>query len=209
MKGYLFVDGSNLYAGQYMLFGPKKYLDFCKFVKSVEDSLKIKFDKIYFYTSFSPRPKVLTAIIKAYLTNESYFYKSVRSTKNVTFFKGYRSPTSNKEKEVDVKMAVDIVNMAHLDKYKNVFVMSGDADFLHALKIAEGLGKWITILALENRIPYRFSYLYKTYIFKTNKKFKVEIKKPQKIEVVDLGNGVVGSIKKSPRYKYRGRVNVF
>lgn len=209
MKGFLFVDGSNLYAGQYMLYGPNNFLDFRGFIKEVEINLEVKFEKIYFYTSFSPRPKVLTAKIKAYLTNESYFYKSVRLTKNVTFFKGYRSPTSNKEKEVDVKMAVDIVNMAHLDKYKNVFVMSGDADFLHALKIAEGLGKWITILALENRIPYRFSYLYKTYIFKTNKKFKVEIKKPQKIEVVDLGNGVVGSIKKSPRYKYRGRVNVF
>ncbi len=33
MCSYLFVDGSNLYAGQYELFGPKKYLDFSKYIK--------------------------------------------------------------------------------------------------------------------------------------------------------------------------------
>lgn len=31
MSNYLFVDGSNLYAGQYKLFGPDKYLDFGTF----------------------------------------------------------------------------------------------------------------------------------------------------------------------------------
>ena len=28
IKTYLFIDGSNLYAGQYDLFGPENYLDF-------------------------------------------------------------------------------------------------------------------------------------------------------------------------------------
>jgi prepilin-type processing-associated H-X9-DG protein len=45
MSNYLFVDGSNLYAGQYKLFGPDKYLDFGKFVKCVEKKLKIDFNK--------------------------------------------------------------------------------------------------------------------------------------------------------------------
>ena len=43
-KIFLFVDGSNLYAGQYELFGPKKYLDFGKLIDQVEDKLKIKFE---------------------------------------------------------------------------------------------------------------------------------------------------------------------
>mgnify|MGYP001563103603 CR=1 FL=1 len=59
-KNYLFVDGSNLYAGQYELFGPDKYLDFPEFVKHLEKRLKSTFDKIYFYTSFSPRPNYPT-----------------------------------------------------------------------------------------------------------------------------------------------------
>ena len=39
----LFIDGTNLYAAQYALFGPDKYLDFPKFIKSVENKFKIKF----------------------------------------------------------------------------------------------------------------------------------------------------------------------
>lgn len=194
MATYLFVDGSNLYAGQYELFGPKKYLDFSKYINRVENSLKIKFDKIYFYASYSPRPKLINNNIKRYLINEYNFYKRARLGKNVIFFKGYRSPTSGKEKEVDVKIAVDIVNMAHLNKYKNLYLMSGDADFLHALKVAESLGKWITILAIENRIPFRYSYLYKTYVFKLTEKSKIKIKKPQKIEIMELENNVIGSV---------------
>lgn len=194
MKNFLFVDGSNLYAGQYNLLGSKKYLDFSKFIICVEENLKIKFDKVYFYASYSPRPKLINANIKAYLTNESYFYKSAKLVENLIFFKGYRSPTSGKEKEVDVKIAVDIVNMAHLNKYKNLYLISGDADFLHALKVAETLGKWITILSLENRIPFRYSYLYKTYVFKLEEKSEINIKKSQKIEIIQVKDDVVETI---------------
>jgi hypothetical protein len=70
MSSYLFVDGSNLYAGQYELFGPKKYLDFSKYIKSVENSLKIKFEKIYFYASYSPRPGRITKTTENFLKNE-------------------------------------------------------------------------------------------------------------------------------------------
>ncbi len=47
------------------------------------------------------------------MKNEGLFYKSVRKMMNVKFFLGYRSKTSKKEKEVDVKLAVDVVNFAH------------------------------------------------------------------------------------------------
>lgn len=190
MSSYLFVDGSNLYAGQYELFGPKKYLDFFKYINSIENSLNIKFEKIYFYASYSPRPKLINNKIKKYLINEYNFYKRVKSIKNLIFFKGYRSPTGGKEKEVNVKIAVDIVNMAHLNKYTNLYLMSGDADFLHALKVAESLRKWITIVALENRIPFRYSYLYKTYVFKFKEKLKIKIKKSQKIKIIKLENKI-------------------
>lgn len=190
MSSYLFVDGSNLYAGQYELFGSKKYLDFSKYINSIENSLNNKFEKIYFYASYSPRPKLINNKIKKYLINEYNFYKRVKSIKNLIFFKGYRSPTSGKEKEVDVKIAVDIVNMAHLNKYTNLYLMLGDADFLHALKVAESLRKWITIVALENRIPFRYSYLYKTYVFKFKEKLKIKIKKSQKIKIIKLENKI-------------------
>ena len=46
-ENYLFVDGTNLYAGQYELFGYGKYLDFSILVGELEKKIKLNFDKIY------------------------------------------------------------------------------------------------------------------------------------------------------------------
>ena len=117
MKTHLFIDGTNLYAPQYKHFGPKKYLYFPIFINEIEKKLKVKFDRINFYASYSPQPKNPTQKEKLYLKNEALFYRSVKQTKNTVFFTGYRSKTSGKEKEVDVKLAVDIVDFAHRNKY--------------------------------------------------------------------------------------------
>lgn len=184
---FLFIDGSNLYAGQFELFGHSRYLSFPNFIDQIERKLKVKFSQIYFYASYSPKPKKLTRKAKQYLKNEALFYRSVRATKRVVFFKGYRSKTSGKEKEVDVKLAVDIVDFAHRGQYDSIYFFSGDADFMHALKIAERLSKRIHILALENRIPYRFSFIYKTHAFLFfSTKLKEKVLPVQKIKVVRL-----------------------
>ena len=185
MKTYLFVDGTNLYAAQYELFGPKRFLDFSKFIGKIEQRLKIKFNKIYFYASYSPKSKSPTKKEKLYLKNEALFYRSVKKTKNIIFFKGYRSKTSGKEKEVDVKLAIDIVDLAHRDKYQRLFLLSGDADFMHALVCATKLSKQIAILALENRIPNRFAYTYKTFVFAVSNG-ELRIHPKQKIRVIKI-----------------------
>lgn len=185
MKTFLFIDGTNLYAGQYELFGPKRYLDFPKLIQSIQKRLKVKFDKIYFYASYSPKPRRLTKNIKQYLKNEGLFYRSVRNTPKVNFFRGYRSPTSGKEKEVDVKLAVEIVHFAHLNQFNNLYLLSGDADFMHALKIAESLKKQIEIIALENRIPNRFSYIYRTNVL-TFSKHTLKTLPSQKIKIISV-----------------------
>lgn len=190
---YFFIDGSNLYAAQYDLFGPKKYLDFSLFIKQIEKTLSVSFQKIYFYASYSPKPKYVTQKEKDYLKNEALFYKTVKQAKNVIFFKGYRSPSSGKEKEVDVKLASDIVHLAHLNAYDNLFFYSADADFAHALLIAKSLEKRITILALENRLPHRFIYIFPTVLF-LFKKSNLKILKKQKIKVVKFSNSCVKRI---------------
>lgn len=163
-KIYLFVDGSNLYSSQFDKFGPDSYLNFSKFIKFIQNRLDINFSKIYFYASYSPQ-KTGSKREKLYLKNESLFYKSVKNTPKCIFFKGYRSPTSGKEKEVDVKLAVDIVDMCHLNNYSQLFLISGDADFMHALVIAQKYNKKINIICLDNRIPQRFIYKFPTYCF--------------------------------------------
>jgi len=184
-KNYLFVDGSNLYAGQYDLFGPKQYLFFPDFIKFLEICLRAKFDYIYFYASYSPKPKKLSEKIKTYLKNEGLFYRSVKKLPNVVFFKGYRSETSGKEKEVDVKLAIDIVDFCHRKLIKNLYLFSGDADFMHALKIAENFTQSISIIALENRVPHRFAFFYPTYVCNFDGKMP-KISPRQKIIRIDL-----------------------
>lgn len=163
-KTFLFVDGSNLYAGQYELFGPHMYLHFPKFIKEVEKRLETTFTKIYFYASYSPKQKKPTRRQKLYLKNEALFYKSVKQAKNVVFFKGYRSKTSGKEKEVDVKLAVDVVDFAHRNYYQDVYLLSGDADFMEALFAARRLKKKVGVLCFENKIMFKSLAFFDTYI---------------------------------------------
>lgn len=186
-KSFLFIDGTNLYAGQYQLFGPDEYLDFPSFITAIEEELGLKFDKIYFYASYSPKPKRLTKKIKNYLKNEYFFYKSVRRVSNVSFIKGYRSKTTGKEKEVDVRLGVDIVDMAHRNLYQVLFLLTGDADFMRSLEIAEQLDKKIQILALENRIPMRFSFHFPTYAFVIrDRRQEGRFEEKQKIKIIYL-----------------------
>lgn len=163
-KTYLFIDGSNLYAGQFALFGPKAYLDFSKLIYHVEKKLETSFHKVYFYASYSPKPKRPTIHQKEYLKNEALFYRNVKQTKNIVFFTGYRSKTSGKEKEVDVKLAVDIVDFAHRNMYHQMYLMSGDADFMEALFAIRRLNKRIVVLCFENKIMFRSFAFFDTYV---------------------------------------------
>ena len=166
MKTYLFIDGTNLYAAQFELFGPKKYLSFSKFIEEVEKKIEVKFNKIYFYASYSPKSKKPTKKQKLYLKNEALFYRNVRKTKNTTFFRGYRSKTSGKEKEVDVKLTADLIAFAFLNRYKKVFLFSGDADFLQALFVIKKFHgkKRIYLLCVENKLMYQGLFYFKTFV---------------------------------------------
>lgn len=185
-RNFLFVDGSNLNAGQQEAFGLNSYLDFTRFIKCLERQMKIGFLKVFFYASYSPKHKRPTKKQKLYLANEGLFYKSVRSLSKCVFFKGHRSKTSEKEKGVDVKLAVDMVHLSHLDQFDDLYLFSGDADFMHALHISRKLGKKVFVIALQNRIPMRFTYDYKTFIAVFDSKLQKLIKpaKGQKITTV-------------------------
>lgn len=178
-KIFLFIDGSNLYGGQYELFGPSKYLNFSLFIKEIEQLLRINFNKIYFYASFSPKPKNLDKKQKRYLKNEALFYRSVRKTKDVVFFKGYRSPTSGKEKEVDVKLAVDIVDFAHRKTFDKAFLLSGDADFMQALHTVKKLHIPTAVFSMQNKVMFKALLFYKTYVIRFHNQ-KINFRKIRK-----------------------------
>jgi len=178
-KIFLFVDGSNLYNAQYELFGPNKYLDFNLLIKSIERSFSHTFTKIYFYASYSPRPKNPSTFEKKYLKNEALFYQSVKQTPKTEFFKGYRSKTSGKEKEVDVKLAVDLVDFAHRKKFSKAFLFSGDADFMQALDKVKILHLPAFVVSMNNKIMFKSLLFYTTYIIRFNNK-KIDLYKIKK-----------------------------
>lgn len=154
---YLFIDGTNLYSAQFDLFGPNRYLNFSSFIKIIENILKTKFDKIFFYASYTPNRPDFSLREKQFAINEFRFYQSVKLTNNLIFFKGYRSKTSGKEKEVDVKLAVDLVGFGLLNKFNKAYVFTGDADFLQAIFFLKKFrpNKQIELLCLCNRIMYK------------------------------------------------------
>lgn len=178
-KIFLFVDGSNLYNSQYELFGSDNYLDFSLLIKNLEDFLKISFDKIYFYASYSPKSKRPSSKEKRYLKNEALFYQSVKRTKNVVFFKGYRSKSSGKEKEVDVKLAVDIVDFAHRRIFNKAFLFSGDADFMQALHTIKNLRIPTVVLSMQNKVMFKALLFYKTYVIRFDNQ-KIDLRKIRK-----------------------------
>jgi uncharacterized LabA/DUF88 family protein len=195
---FLFVDGTNLYASQFKIFGPHSHLDFTKLIKELENKLKIIFNQIYFYASYSPRSTSDTKKTKLFLKNEDFFYKNVKETTNLNFFKGYRSKTSGKEKEVDVKLAVDIVKYAYEKKYNNIYLLTGDADFLQALYAIQHLPISINIICIENTVMFKGAFYFNTKIIDfTPDKLNITIDKKQKIKILEIPKASVS--KKIPR----------
>lgn len=178
MKTYLFVDGTNLYSAQYELFGPNQFLNFVKFINSIEKHIKIKFDKIFFYASYTPKRQKMSAKKVKYIVNEFNFYKNVQQIPNLIFFKGYRSKTSGKEKEVDVKISVDLVGYGLLKKYSQGYILSGDADFLQAVFFLKKFCPTInmTLLCMMNKIMFKGLFYLPSYIIAFSKSY---LKKPK------------------------------
>ena len=182
---HLFIDGSNLYSAQYTLFGPEKYLDFAKAIVLIEKTIGTTFTHIHFYASYNPRGIEQTEQEKKMSKNEFIFYKSAKKDKRVLFFTGYRSPTSGKEKEVDVKLTADMISMALMNKIKSIHLMTGDADFLQALvTIHEYKPDFpVRLLCLENRILYKGLYIYPSDIIQFTSK-PLKIAKKAKVHLI-------------------------
>ncbi|MBM3209301.1 NYN domain-containing protein [Candidatus Shapirobacteria bacterium] len=104
----------------------------------------------------------------------------------MSFFSGYRSKTSGKEKEVDVKLAVDIVDFAHRDKFSSMYLFSGDADFLQALFAIRSLGKKIFVLSLQNKVLYRAAFFFLIYVIVFEKPVRINFLRFQKRAFIQI-----------------------
>jgi len=191
----LYIDGTNFFAGQNELFGPKKFLYFPSFLKEANRLFSI--DRIYFYASYMSKLNLENKESKALISVEAQFYRQVKSTPKAFFYKGHRSPTSGKEKGVDVHLAVDVVKDAFLERYDQVVIMTGDADLIYPLQIVKRLGIPVHALFLPNRFSLEMAYrVDSAIVFNYKNKFQFSKRKlPKHLKVVNI---------KSPVCKHTG-----
>ncbi|MDP3724177.1 MAG: NYN domain-containing protein [bacterium] len=192
-KTYLYIDGTSLFAGQYELFGPKHYLSFSFLLKEIKRLFPI--DYTYFYASYMNKRNLRASKAKNLIAAEALFYREVKATPKVIFYKGHRSPTSGKEKGVDVHLAVDIVNDAIQKKCDHVVLMTGDADLIYPLEIIH-----IPTYAvfLPNRFSLEIAYkVKKAFVLNFIDMFKIRRKLPKHLQIV--------TIKKPRMINIRGR----
>lgn len=197
VKTFLFIDGTNLFMGLYDLFGARDTPKFKNIIKVIKKNQEI--EKLFFYASYMI-PRNDSQKEKDLLSAEADFYRQVKETSGLYFYKGHRSLTSRKEKGVDVHLAVDIVKNAFLKTCDQIAVMTGDADLIYPMEIAKNLG----IKTMAFFIPSRFSLemSYKTgrpFVLNFLNKFDAKRGKiPKKLKIIEMKQ-------KAPHASTRGK----
>ena len=186
-KTHLYIDGTNLFAGQNELFGPNKHLSFSFLIQEIKKLAPL--DDIFFYASYMNQKNRtrLTEDRKKLIAAEALFYREVRNSKDVTFYRGHRSPTSGKEKGVDVHLSVDIVKDIFLGNCNQIVIMTGDADLIYPLEIVKMLKIPTYAIFLPNRFSLEMAYkVDKAFVLNFSNRFKSDRKLPSQLNVVSI-----------------------
>jgi len=136
----IFIDGSNFYHGLRINLGDRK-IDLQKLANALCNRVgKRKLIRVYFYT----------ALLKEEDGVEKYkdqqrFLTTVRSFPyfDLKFGRLERRGDTHIEKGVDVKIAVDMLELAYLDAYDTAILVSGDGDYVAAVEAIKRHGKHI------------------------------------------------------------------
>ena len=208
-KTNLYIDGTNLFAGQHELFGSNKYLSFGFLIQEIKKLVSV--DNIFFYASYmSQKNKVkLTTDREKLILAEALFYREVRNTKGINFYRGHRSPTSGKEKGVDVHLSVDIVKDVFFGNCNQIVIMTGDADLIYPLEVVKMLEIRTNAIFLPNRFSLEMAYIAdKAFVLDFSNKFRPTRKLPKQLKVVSINKASLhklSDIKKPRMINTRGK----
>lgn len=189
-KTFLYIDGTNLLAGLIDIFGFSKVPSFASILKVIKKYYK--YDQIFFYASYTSSkgiaklPVEKQKRVKKQIGLEIKYFKKVRDTKNLVFYQGYRSPTSKKEKGVDVHLAVDMVKDAFLNNCGKAIIFSGDADFEYSVEILKELKIPIYAVFIPNRFSLAIAYKCKSPIVLNYNNFFVNKRKINKLRIIKI-----------------------
>ena len=145
MKVSIFIDGNNFYFGLRRIYGSdKKLIDFnfekfCKFLAGKREIVNI-----FYYNAPLDRTKNL----EKYKSQQRFFERIKRIPKfNLILCRLLKRKIKGTNKflyvlkEDDIHMAVDLVKGAFKNMYDIAILVSGDGDFVPAVKAAQEEGK--------------------------------------------------------------------
>lgn len=166
-KTIVFIDGSNLYHDLVNNF-EKANLDFRKFTDFLVGANKLV--KVYYYNA----PLNQRDDPEAYRKQQKFFSYLKKIPKlEVKLGRLEKRPTGPPaEKGVDVKMAVDIVTHAFSNIFDVGIIVSGDADFVPAIKAAQDFGKKIINVRFPNTKSFHLSQVCNSTITVENNDFE-------------------------------------
>ncbi len=137
----IFIDGNNFYYGLKKIYGNSKNLanfnfeKFCGFLANKRDICSI-----FYYNA----PLDITKDIEKYKSQQRFFEKIKRIPKfNLILCKLLKRKIKETNKfyyiikEDDIYMAVDLVKGAFKDAYDTAVLVSGDGDFVPAVRVAQ------------------------------------------------------------------------
>lgn len=165
-KTVAFVDGSNLFGGVAEILKPGEYFEFSEFLAALEKEIHI--DAINFYGTYMRFRKDDTPERRLLIRAQKAFFDGVRSLKKVNFYQGHFSPTSGKEKGVDIHLGIDMAVGASTAEYTEAVIITEDADLVYAVETARRFKKFVTVAALSSRFSLALA-------FKSNRKIVIDI----------------------------------
>ena len=148
MRVSIFIDGNNFYFGLKRVFENGKNLSdfnfekFCDFLAGGDDIVDI-----FYYNA----PLDRTRNLKKYKKQQRFFWNLKNIPKfNLVLCNLLKRRIAGTDKyyyvlkEDDIHMAVDLVKGAYTDKYDKAIVVSGDGDFVPAVKAAQEKNKIVS-----------------------------------------------------------------
>jgi uncharacterized LabA/DUF88 family protein len=193
----IYIDLSNIYGGICELFEPGVYIDFATLMPILDKAFGgINQFKVY-GAYMGEKQTVKHGADKVRAQNE--FISSALSP-GVYFGKGHIS-RDQKEKGVDMRLGVDIVNDARLGLYTDFILFSGDADFQYPVDIIKKMkNKYFHYCGFANRYHSYFTWqARKKVVIDYNKIFAKGINKsnkpPKDLKIIDIYNNKAVKIK--------------
>jgi len=151
----ILIDGNNFYKGCQLNFN-RTDVDFRKLGVKLCEAVSGELLRIYYYNAH-----VSKTIDPLGFQRQQKFFDNLRATPNITLKlghlvyhrlrneQGFSSQFFPTEKGIDVQIAVDMIRLGLLKACEGIILVSGDSDYIYAVRFAKDLGSNVYIASFQ------------------------------------------------------------